>query len=39
MNSKENKRRIARRENAKMVAIEPKQARAVCLVIKYYAEV
>lgn len=33
MNSKENKRRIARRENAKMVAVEPKQARVVCLVI------
>lgn len=30
MNSKENKRRIARR---KMVAVEPKQARVVCLVI------
>lgn len=39
MNSKENKRRIARRENAKMVAVESKQARVVCLVVKYLVEV
>ena len=39
MNSKEIKRHIARRENAKNVAIESKLASVACPVVKYSAEV
>lgn len=38
-NSKEFKRRIARRENAKNIAVEFKQARVACLVVGYFVEV